>query len=296
MGISEAQLETWSHQGSKVQSAATYESIKSALNDVRAPYADKSFDVFLQGSYGNDTNIYADSDVDVVIRLSSVNYYDLDALPDEDKALFNQNLTPGKYSFKAFKEAVLAWLTAYFGNGVKAGKKAIFIPGNGNRRDADVLVCVENRRYYRYKGPQDNKYHDGICFWTPDGTKIVNYPKQHMGNCTTKHQATANRFKPTIRTLKNLRNSMIDDGYLLEGVAPSYFLEGMLYNVPSQLFVPVRAATFENYINWLDQCDQPNLLCASERYYLLRDGSPVCWNQNDFDTFRTAAVSYWKAH
>ena len=33
------------------------------------PYADKNLKVFLQGSYGNDMNIYAESDVDIVIRL-----------------------------------------------------------------------------------------------------------------------------------------------------------------------------------------------------------------------------------
>lgn len=39
MAISEAQLETWSHQGSVQQSAATYERIRQVLSDPRAPYA-----------------------------------------------------------------------------------------------------------------------------------------------------------------------------------------------------------------------------------------------------------------
>lgn len=30
-----------------------------------------NFKVFLQGSYGNDTNIYAESDVDIAIRLDN---------------------------------------------------------------------------------------------------------------------------------------------------------------------------------------------------------------------------------
>ena len=71
MGIPESQLETWSHQGSIIQSSSTYATIKNALESPGSPYASKSFKVFLQGSYGNDTNIYSESDVDVVMRLDS---------------------------------------------------------------------------------------------------------------------------------------------------------------------------------------------------------------------------------
>ena len=70
MTIPESQLETWSHQGSVTQSSATYNTIKNVLKDADTPYAGKSYSVFLQGSYGNDTNIYAESDVDIVIKLN----------------------------------------------------------------------------------------------------------------------------------------------------------------------------------------------------------------------------------
>jgi len=70
---------------------------------------------------------------------------------------------------------------------VEPGNKAIFVKGNGSRRDADVLAAAEHRRY---TGPGDN-YHAGIVFWTSDGTEIVNFPKQHSANCTAKHQAIA---------------------------------------------------------------------------------------------------------
>ena len=70
MAIPEAELDTWSHQGSITQSASTYASIKRALEAPDSRYAGKHYEVFLQGSYGNDTNIYAESDVDVVIGLT----------------------------------------------------------------------------------------------------------------------------------------------------------------------------------------------------------------------------------
>jgi tRNA nucleotidyltransferase (CCA-adding enzyme) len=70
MAISEAQLETWSHQGSITGSSSTYNSVKDVLEETGTPYSAKNYSVFLQGSYGNDTNIYAESDVDIVICLN----------------------------------------------------------------------------------------------------------------------------------------------------------------------------------------------------------------------------------
>jgi hypothetical protein len=51
MGIPESQLETWSHEGSITQSAATYRTIKDALESANAAYHGKNYKVFLQGSY-----------------------------------------------------------------------------------------------------------------------------------------------------------------------------------------------------------------------------------------------------
>src|ERR1700704_4592997 len=89
MAIPEAQLETWTHIGAAVQSAATYQTIKAVIESKDAPYATKQIDSFLQGSYGNDTNVYgADSDVDIVLRTKSHFYYNLDALSAAEKAAF----------------------------------------------------------------------------------------------------------------------------------------------------------------------------------------------------------------
>jgi hypothetical protein len=43
-------------------------------------------------------------------------------------------------------------------------------------------------------------------------------------------------FKPTLRVYKNLRNKMIERGQIEEGWATSYYLEGLLYNVPPDRF------------------------------------------------------------
>ena len=64
MPIPESQLETWSHQGATVTSAATHRSIRAALDAHDWPDAMR-LNPYLQGSYANATNIRGNSDVDL---------------------------------------------------------------------------------------------------------------------------------------------------------------------------------------------------------------------------------------
>ncbi|MCW3694352.1 MULTISPECIES: nucleotidyltransferase domain-containing protein [Burkholderia cepacia complex] len=293
MAISESQLETWSHLGSVQQSAKTYETIQKALNDGSSPYSAKDFSVFLQGSYGNGTNVYRDSDVDVVIQLNQTYYANTNALDPDAKANYDRAFSPATYTYREFKADVLAWLQEKFGSDVKPGKKAIFIKGNGSRRDADVIVCSQHRRYRAASTGIDSEYDEGIIFWANDGAEIVNFPKQHSESCTRKHQNTNSQFKRMVRICKNMRNRMIDDGYIADGVAPSYFLEGMLWNVPTDQFVQSYEESFVNIFNWVLRADKTQLACANDLYWLVRDNANVCWSTGNFDAYLAAARTYW---
>lgn len=293
MAIPESQLETWSHQGSVTQSSQTYDMIQKVLDDTTSPYYSKNFSIFLQGSYGNDTNVYRDSDVDIVIRLNQTYYADTNYLTPDAKKNYDTAFSRATYAYTDFKADVLAWLQKTFGADVRPGKKAIFIKGSGSRRDADVLVCVQHRRYRAASNGVDSQYDEGIVFWTSDGTEIVNFPKQHSENCTTKHQNTNQRFKRMVRVYKNMRNRMIDDKYIADGVAPSYFIEGMLWNVPADKFVQGYEDSFVNTFNWLLNADKTKLACANDLHWLVRDNSNVCWSTVNFDAYLAAAKKYW---
>jgi hypothetical protein len=294
MGIPESQLEAWSHQGSIKQSAATYHSIKDALETASAAYHGKNYQVFLQGSYGNDTNIYSESDVDVVIRLDDVYYSDLSELSPEDKEEYERAFIPATYSYDQYKRDVLKALGNRFGSDVKVGDKAIAVAENGGRRKADVIASMQFRRYWKFKGTYDARYDEGICFFNGKGERIANYPKQHSQNLTTKHQGSNLWLKPMVRVLKNIRSKLVDDGTLQPGVAPSYYLEGLLYNVPNDKFSSSYADSFVNAINWIqNEADKTKLVCANEQYYLLRSGTPTCWESADAETFINASIDLW---
>src|SRR5687767_1983157 len=121
MSIPESQLETWSHQGSVTQSSDTYKAIKNTLETSGSPYATKTYEVFLQGSYGNNTNIYAESDVDIVIVLKDAFLNDLKQLSDSQRAGFDAAYPNAAYTHSHFKRDVLAVLTRAYGADVTAG-------------------------------------------------------------------------------------------------------------------------------------------------------------------------------
>lgn len=293
MPIPESQLVTWSHQGSVVQSANTYGSIKAILADRSAIYASQGCDIFLQGSYGNDTNIYSDSDVDIVIATTSIYYPDLSRLNANELSAYNAARSGAGYTYGEFRKQVISQLKLKLAPSVQPGNKAIFIEKSGARRDADVVPVALHRRYYSYSSYNPNDYTEGVFFRCTDGTEIVDFPKQHSANCTQKHQATNSWFKPTVRILKNMRNSMISRGRLTDDVAPSYFLEGMLYNVPNEIFGGSYADTVINALNWIYKSDRTKLVCANEMYFLLHPTSPVTWREEKLNLFLAAVASYW---
>jgi hypothetical protein len=293
MAIPEVQLETWSHQGSVAQSRDTYATIKNALEAEGTGYANKDYNVFLQGSYCNDTNIYRESDVDVVIRLESTFHRDIGRLPVAQQEAYKASYPAATYSAVDFKRDVLAQLRGRFGAATKPGEKAVKIDAEGNRRSGDVIVATEFRRYRRFLTVSNQDYESGICFWTRSGTRIVNYPKQHSRNCTAKHQGTNTFFKPMVRIFKNLRSRLIESEAIEDGGAPSYYIEGLLYNVPDELFGVSYDQTFVKSVNWMLQADRSQFLCANREYYLLRGDENVTWSASKCDTFLNAAVDLW---
>src|SRR5207245_6287917 len=97
-----------------------------------------------------------------------------------------------------------------------------------------------------------------------------------------------------IRVFKNIRSELIERGAIVNGEAPSYFIEGLLYNVPNDLFVSSLSDTTFNILTWFHQTqDRSQFVCGNERYYLLRDSSQVCWPKANGQKFISAAISLW---
>lgn len=293
VGIPNDQLTTWAGIGAQTTSKDTYATVKLALEKEGTQYYRKA-PIFLQGSYGNDTKIFKESDVDVVVRLDSIFTYDISSLPPPQKEAFKAAHPDATYTHVDFQRDVLSVLSDRFGGDVEPGNKAIFIKARNNRRATDVLVAVQHKKYTQYTGSAaTDSPVIGIAFHKADGKRVINYPIQHRANLTTKNQETNEWFKHMVRIFKNARQRLIEQGVLEEGRAPSYYIEGLLYNVPSNLYGVSYAASTERILRWLLNADHTKFRCAHEQYPLL-DGNPdVTWSSGDYGDFRNALIGMW---
>jgi len=237
MPINENQLVTWSHQGAVQSSANTYNSIKTCIEGINWN-ADISYEIYLQGSYKNTTNIRGNSDVDVVVEFKSIFYSNKNELPPDQLKAFNEYHEDGKYTLKQFKDVIIKELASYYGERmVREGNKSINVKGNGGRLDADVVCCAQYREYRSFSRSNPTNYIRGITFWQKnDGKQIRNFPNPHYDNGVSKNKESGSKYKPTIRIFKNMKARLVELNRINSSLAPSYYVECLLYNVASRNF------------------------------------------------------------
>lgn len=291
-GIPNDRLTAWAGIGAQTTSKDTYATVRTALEKEGTPYYGKAA-IFLQGSYGNDTNTYRESDVDVVIRLDSIFTYDISALPQPQREAFKAAHPDATYTHVDFRHDVVDVLNDRFKDDLEPGNKAIFIRPRNNRRKADVLVAVKHKRYSQYTGSAADNPVIGISFHKSDGTRVVNYPIQHRDNLIAKNQATGEWFKHMVRIFKNARQRLVDDRVIAVGVAPSYYIEGLLYNVPPQLYGASYAASMENILRWLLEADRSTFTCANLQHPLLDGNADVTWNTANLNAYQMGLIQLW---
>ena len=282
MAIPEHLLITWSTLGAQQASADTYKSIKSALASHTWP-SGMNHAVYLQGSYPNHTNIRGDSDVDIVVEMSS-SFYHTDMSTDLQQRL---GFVKGGYTWRQFRNEVKTALVNHYGSErvrESGNGKCIKVTGSGFRLNADVVPCAEYRRY-------DGTKHvaSGMTFWTNSGIQIVNYPKLHIENGSRKNEACRNHYKPIVRVFKNARNEANNN-------FPSYFLECMLYNVPSSTYSASYARSFLDILNYFIDARSrgsiENFRCQNEQQYIF-GSAPHQTNVTAAYTLIDALVELW---
>ena len=194
MPIPESTLTKWSHHQSGTAFKQAHVPVRETLSAHNWP-SDVKYEVFLQGSYKNDTNLGGDSDVDVVVRLAS-------KLRPRVAALAGEQLqNDGSHRFalerwQSFREYALKAMRARFGNAVMSGRKTLKLPKGKIPADADLVVTLSHKQ--------------GIGFYLPDaGRWVVSFPQQQHQRGLKKEQATNKRFKRTIRMFKAARNQLV---------------------------------------------------------------------------------------
>jgi len=297
MPIPESQLNTWSNRGATESSADAYASIKYALEKSDSPVANLDIDIYLQGSYRNATNIYGDSDVDVVVQFNSTFQRDLSTLDAEQLEIYGRSYSKATYLWEHFRTDVIAALNKHYGaSKVTPDNKSIKVK-TGAGRPADVIPALHYRFYkYHYgRGSDYESFVDGIHFKDSAGKAIVNYPKLHISNGESKNGIgrTNGAYKPGVRMFKNARNRLIDEGAIPDGSVPSYFLECLLYNVPDSAWTSSPKGTFIAVVSHLLDMDLSACQCQNGRLALMGPSSTQ-WNADAASHFVIELVDLWK--
>ena len=266
MPIPENQLATWSHPGATESSKRTHKAVRRALrdwDDIRS----REYEVYLQGSYKNSTNIYGNSDVDVIAQINDTFFWDGSDLSEGERNAHHKAYPDAQYRLEDFRDDVLSALRAYFGvSSVIEGNKAIKIAPNsrGNPLPADVLVCAQHRKYSYFRSPQDFAMAEGIRFVTQDGQTITNYPKPHYENGVRKNNQCRSSYKAGVRILKHARDKLIRLGWLPSSVVPSYFLECFAYNAASYCYSGTWQSVYHDVVSDLgDSSRYPEYMCQN---------------------------------
>lgn len=295
MSIPSSQLNTWAGQGAITTSSEAYASIRHALLKESSPLANRGVEIFLQGSYANATNIYGDSDIDVVVLYANTFHKDMTALTSAQQQLHEAIFPVAEYQWTHLRDEVLTALRSHYGNAaVTPGPKAIKVVTGRGGRPSDVLPALQFRRYSTFVDRNNLSAHWGVQFFDSSGNAIVNYPKYHRDQGEAKNQAerTGGKYKATIRVVKNLRNYMIDHGLLADGIAPSYFIEGGLYNVPDHLFIGDYSETIPAILEYLLATPCSEFLCQNGVVRLFGADSTQ-WSADRFGRFVIAAKATW---
>lgn len=304
MAFSEQQLTTWSNQGATVGSATTYNSIKTCLDSIdwKSKLGEGiKYEIYLQGSYKNTTNIRGNSDVDVVLEFASVFYSNKEKLPPDQLREFNEFFSAGKYSLQQFKDVVITELErCYTARNVKVGNRAIKIFGENGRLDADVVCCASYREYKSFSKSNPSNYSEGVKFWEKDtGKEVINFPKLHYENGVEKNQNCGMNYKPATRVIKNMRSRIVDAEVIDSSLAPSYFIEGLLYNLPNSCFnKTTHQARTISVLEELGAATRDNTLskfvCQNYQRYLFGP-SDQQWNETDCRLFIKHLIDFWNA-
>ena len=277
MPIPESTLSRWSHHQAGTAFKQAHVPIREALDAYNWP-SEVKFQVFLQGSYKNDTNLGGDSDVDVVVRLAHKLKPSVAALTGE------QLRKDGSHRFalkrwQSFRDHAMKAMRARFGNTVKSGRKTLKLPKGKVPADADLVVTLS--------------YMQGIGFYLPDeGRWIVSFPEQHHQRGAKKEQAANNRFKRAIRMFKAARNHLVDKGVFTKDDAPSYFIECLLYNVPDHLFEQKLAPTYLGILTWVKTARLNDFQCQNGLVALFGP-QPEQWSVRKAREFVKALHEMW---
>ena len=244
-------------------------------------YSKEVIEIFIQGSYANNTCVRGESDVDIAVVRKDVFEYSFGHAFAPYVKGFTHNREAAEY-----KNEVENALRRYFtGDCVHRRNKSIKVDGNTYRKQADTVPAFGIHHYCNSEKDDYSHYQEGITIYTDDGHIINNFPKQHIKNGRSKNTETNHYYKKMVRIAKKMRFLMNDYGYTGAQNVSSFGVESLLWNVPDDIFKKwtIYKYAFDEVVNYL--FDNKGLL----QYYKEANGikklCPTAYDVQNYTTF-----------
>ena len=294
MTIAENQLKIWAQPGIVKGAKNTHAAIRNALGRHRWPEGVR-YRTYLQGSYRNNTHLRRQSDVDVVVELTSLPIRDGSPLPDSQQRLLKERFPEPEYGWRPFRRDVLRAITAAFGRSrVREGKKTLKLVMESPDIPVDVVVAVRYLKYAEYLGRRSYKHVEGLGLYLPTERRwTVSYPHIHRRNGVGKEKSTNWWFRRCIRMFKNARAQLVEEGRLGPATARSYYLECLLYNVPDRLLSGSYQSAYSSTLYWLHRNELTRFSCQNKLVPMF-DGGPDSWNERDARTLIDVLIKQYE--
>ncbi|MCK5539024.1 MAG: nucleotidyltransferase [Bacteroidales bacterium] len=232
----EETLTNWSKPASQAEETRISNAISMIKDAIKASETlkNKKIEIFVQGSYANNTNVKAKSDVDVCVMLKSTFYSQYPNGYTRD----NYGFSGSTYTFKEFRKDVVNALKSKYGNeNIKPGNKSIKMESTSYRVEADAVPAFQYRNYKIKHSLDPKNFVEGIKFYSQNkDEEVINYPKFHIENGKLKNADTQRRYKRVARIFKRIRHQMINDGIPVKQCISSFLIESLLFNVPDFQF------------------------------------------------------------
>ncbi len=294
MPIPEDQLKIWAQPGRVRGAKGAHAAIRNALARHQWPEGVR-YMTYLQGSYRNNTHLRRQSDVDVVVELTSLPIRDSSLLPDSQKRLLKRSFPEPEYDWRPFRRDVLRVTTTAFGESrVREGRKTLKLVMESPEIPVDVVVAARYLRYTEYSGEHSYKYTEGMGLYLPTESRwAVSYPHLHRRNGVEKEKATNGWFRRTIRMFKNARAQLVEEGRLAPATARSYQIECLLYNVPHGRLGTSHQSAYSSALYWLRGNDISRFRHQNQQVPLFY-GGPDSWNERDARNLTNVLVSQYE--
>jgi hypothetical protein len=193
-----------------------------------------------QGSYYNNTNVRQEADLDLraVHPHIYAEYQSNVVRPMAEAALgyYDTGRTFGEIASEMRRQIGASLADAFGRPNVNIGTKAIRVHGlTGSRADVDVVPTFRLHHVFWDQSRQGYGWNEGVAI--PTGPFILNFPEQHHANGMGKRATTKYRFKKIVRSLKRLRDELVEIQAIGPKQIPSFLVECLVYLVEDAHFL-----------------------------------------------------------